>query len=153
VDLATAKIRKVRGKMAEITQEMKDMAEKATTFIVATTSNDGKPNGVPISFTRIISDNEIMLVDNFMYKTRQNIAENPMVAVSFWSMEAGYGYQFKGKSRIETSGKLFDEATQWVKSRVPHFHPKAIVVVKVDEIYYIGAGKDSSIRLEEQAAE
>jgi len=82
--------------MVKITPDIKDIAEQAVTFIVATASKDGKPNGVPIGLTRIISDDEIMLVDNFMHKTRQNIAENPAVAITFWAKEARYGYQCKG---------------------------------------------------------
>lgn len=134
--------------MAKITQDMKDIAAKAKTFIMATASKTGKPNGVPIGFTRIISDDEIMLVDIFMHKSRQNIEENPMVAVTFWSPEDRYGYQFKGKARVETSGKIFDEAIPWVHDRRPELSPRAAVVVKVDEIYYIGGSKDSSKRLD-----
>ena len=136
--------------MAKITQEMKDIAEKTPVFIVATASKEGKPNGVPIVHASIISDDEIMLVDIFMNKTRQNIDENPLVAVSFWGGKGGYGYQFKGSARVETSGKLFDEVIQWAKARAPQHHPppKAIVVVKVDEIYYVGSGPDSGKRLD-----
>jgi len=137
--------------MAKITQEMKDFAGKSKTFIMATASKEGMPNGVPIGFTRIISDDEVMLVDNFMYKSRQNIAENPVVAVTFWSPDDRYGYQLKGKARVETSGTVFDEAVRWVKERRPEMSPKAVVVVKVDEIYYIGGSKDSSIRLDQPA--
>ena len=137
--------------MAKITQDMKDIAEKAKTFIMATAGKEGKPNGVPIGFTRIISDDEIMLVDIFMHKSQQNIDENPMVAVTFWSAEDHYGYQFKGKARVETSGKVFDEAIRWVHDRRPQLSPKAVVVVKVNEIYYIGGSKDSSKRLDQLA--
>ena len=135
--------------MAKITQEMKDIAEKARTFIMATASKEGKPNGVPIGFTRIISDDEVMLVDVYMYKSRLNIAENPMVAVSFWDMGVGHGFQFKGRAQVETSGKIFDEESQWAIARSPKHNPppKAIVVVKVEEIYYVGHGPDSGKRL------
>jgi predicted pyridoxine 5'-phosphate oxidase superfamily flavin-nucleotide-binding protein len=142
--------------MAKFTQDMKDIAAKADPFVLATASKNGKPNGVPIGLVKIISDDEIMLVDNFMNKTRQNIDENPTAAVTFWSMKDLYGYQFKGKARVETSGKPFDEAIRWVKDKPKPIDPKhldlklkakAIVVVKVEEIYYVGANKDSSINL------
>ena len=133
--------------MAKITQDMKDIAAKSHPFIFATVSKEGKPNGVPIGIGRIISDDEIVLADIFMYKTRQNIDENPMVAVSFWSEDDHYGYQFKGKARVETSGKLFDETVEWLKDERPQLSARAIVVVKVEEIYYIGKDKDSSINL------
>ncbi len=134
--------------MAKITRDMRPIAEKARPFILATASKDGKPNGVPIGVVRIISDDEIMLADIFMHKSRQNISENPMVAVTFWSPEDRYGYQFKGKARVETSGKNFDDATRLLQDRMSPYTPKAVVVVKVDEIYYIGANKDSSKRLD-----
>lgn len=140
--------------MAKFTQDMKDIAAKTEIFVLATANKENKPNGVPNGLAKIISDDEIMLVDNFMHKTRQNIDENPMVAVTFWSTEDTYGYQFKGKARVETSGKLFEEAARWAKEQpMPpeleqlEHEAKAIVVVKVEEIYYVGAGKDSSINL------
>jgi len=133
--------------MTKFTQDMKDIAAKTPLFIMATATKDGKPNGVPIGLAKIISDDEIMLVDNFMNRTRQNIDENPIVAVSFWSSKDLYGYQFKGKARVETSGKLFDEAVRLIKKIKAPFFPKAVVVVRVNEIYYVGPGKDSSKNL------
>ena len=134
--------------MAKITQEMKAIAEKTPVFIMATATREGKPNGVPIIDAKIVSDDEIILVDNFMKKTRQNIDENPVVAVSFWDLGVGYGYQFKGNARVETSGKLFDEAIRLAHGEGPKRSPKAVVVVKVDEIYYVGSGPNSGKRLD-----
>jgi predicted pyridoxine 5'-phosphate oxidase superfamily flavin-nucleotide-binding protein len=133
--------------MAVITQDVKDIAAKATPFVLATASKDGKPNGVPIGLARIISDDEVMLADCFMHKTRQNLEENPIAAVTFWNMKYAYGYQLKGKARLETSGKLVEEADRELKEKKFQFSSKAVVVVKVDEIYYVGPGKDSSKNL------
>ena len=133
--------------MAKLTQDMKDIAAKARPVILATSSKEGKPNGVPMGFFKVISDDEVVLADNFMLKTRQNLEQNPVAAVSFWSGEARYGYQLKGKVRIETSGKLLDEIRRDLKERKSPFTPKAAVVIKVDEAYYVGAGKDSGTNL------
>lgn len=138
--------------MVKFTEDMKRIAEKTPIFIMATASREGKPNGIPIGLAKILSDDEILIADNYMHKTRQNIEENPVVAVSFWNQEDRYGYQFKGKARVETSGKTFDEATPWLeavaaKRKAPKFTPKALIVVKVEEIYYVGAKKDSGKNL------
>ena len=53
--------------MAKLTQEIKDVFAKSRPFIMATADKDGKPNGVPIGLAKIISDDEIMLVDLFMH--------------------------------------------------------------------------------------
>ncbi len=133
--------------MAVITQDMKDIAARAALFVLATASKDGKPNGGPIGLAKIISDDEVMLADCFMHKTRQNLEESPIAAVTFWNMKEAYGYQFKGKARVETSGKLVEEADRELKEKKFQFSSKAVVVVKVDEIYYVGPGKDSSKNL------
>ena len=133
--------------MAVITQDMKDIAAKTRTYIFATAGKDGKPNGVPIGMVRIISDSEVVLTDNFMLKTRKNLEENPAAAISYWSQDDHYGYQLKGKARIETEGKLLEETAKDMKERKVPFGPKAVVVVTIDEAYYVGPGKDSETNL------
>jgi len=133
--------------MAKITTQMKEAAEAAKTVVLATATKDGKPNAVPINFAKIISDDEILLMDNFMLKTRQNMAENPVAAVSLWAKEKG-GYQFKGEAIVETSGKNFEEGTKWVKSLAPGLCPKAAVIVKVSEIYQTTGGPNAGKRLD-----
>jgi len=133
--------------MAKITAEMKEVADAAKVAILATATKDGKPNAVPIAFAKVVSDDEIMLMDNFMLKTRQNIAENPVAAVSLWADDKG-GYQFKGETIIETSGKKFEEGTKWVQSIAPVLNPKATVIVKVSEIYLTTPGPDAGKRID-----
>ena len=133
--------------MAIITEEMKTIMTKMRTAAVATATSDGKPNVVPISFNKVLSDNEILLMDNYMKKTRANIEDNPLVAISFWDFEQGMGYQFKGRARIETDGSVFEEGVQWVKARRSQINPKAAIIVSVDEIYLVGAGDSGGKRI------
>ena len=133
--------------MVKITKDMKEMIIRVRTAAVATATKDGKPNVVAIAFTKVISENEILLMDNYMNKTRANIEDNPVVAISVWDLEDRMGYQFKGKARIETTGIIFEEGTQWVKSKRPQVNPKAAIIVKVDEIYLIGSGNNSGKRI------
>lgn len=133
--------------MSKLTQDMKDIWAKADVFMVATVDKDGKPNSVPAGLAKIISHNQIMLVNNIMAKTRKNIEQNPNVAVTFWSGKDQYGYQLKGKARMETTGKFFGNSVKWVKEKGFPVNPKAIIVVRVDEGYYVGKGKDSSKNL------
>ncbi|MFC1861416.1 pyridoxamine 5'-phosphate oxidase family protein [Chloroflexota bacterium] len=134
--------------MAKITDEMKEVVEKMKIPIVATSSQDSKPNAVPIAFTRVLSADEILLMDNFMNKTRQNIEQNPVVAVSVWDLESHKGFQFKGKARIETSGEIYEEGIKWVHSRRPELNPKAAIIVKVEEIYMVCSGANAGKRVD-----
>jgi predicted pyridoxine 5'-phosphate oxidase superfamily flavin-nucleotide-binding protein len=125
--------------MAQITDEMKDVATKARVFAIATSSLEGKPNVVPITFANVISDDEFLLMDNFMEKTEANLKANPRVAISCWDVNwqtmAARGYQFKGDARFEYSGKRFEEGCQWVKTLLPQVQSKAAIIVKVTSIY------------------
>lgn len=136
--------------MIKFTEEMKEVAEKGKPFVIATASPDGEPNAVPITFAKIISDDEIILVDNFMRKTIQNIEANPKVSVSVWAkMDTGksVGYQFKGKARNEKTGELFNSAVDWTKSIASQLNPKGVVMVKVDSIYITTAGPSAGSKI------
>ncbi len=137
--------------MIKFTDEMKEVADKGTPFIMATASSDGEPNAVPITFAKIVSDDEIILVDNFMKKSIQNIEANPKVSVSVWAkMDTGktVGYQFKGEARNEKSGELFNKAVEWTKSKAPQLNPRGVVIVKVDSIYITTAGPTAGNKVE-----
>jgi hypothetical protein len=129
--------------MAKITDEIKDIASKAKGWAVATATKDGVPNVVSIAFGKVLSENQILLMDVFMKKTEENIKANPKVAASVWDMESMKGYQFKGDAKIETSGKVFDEGVQMVKSMRPQLMPKATVIVDVKEIYITSPGPNT----------
>ena len=133
-------------KMAKITEEMKEVAEKTRCFAVATATKDGDPHVIPVFFGRVLSDDEIVLMDVFMKKTRENIEANPRVAVSFWDLEGLKGYELKGNARIETSGKVFDDGVNIVKSKAPH-GAKAAVIVKVDSIFVKTPGPDAGKKI------
>jgi len=133
--------------MAKITSEMKQLAEKARVFTIGTATKNGEPNVIPMTFAKVLSDDEVLLMNNFMNKTIENIAANPRVAISVWKQGDSEGYQFKGSARIETSGKVFDDGVNWVRTASPTLNPKAAVIVKVDSIYSITPGPDSGKKL------
>jgi len=129
--------------MARITEEMKQVIEEAKVFAVATASEDGEPNVVSIAFGKVLGEEEILLVDNFMKKTIKNLKTNPRAAVSVWKTGDSKGYQFKGDVRIETSGRNFEDGVKMVKAEEPELNPKAVVIVTVKSIYSITPGPDA----------
>ena len=129
--------------MAKITEEMKQVVAKTKGFALATATKDGDPHVIPAAFGKVLSEDELLLVNVFMKKTVENIKANPKVAVSVWDMESLKGYEFKGNARIETSGKAFDDSVNMVKSMMPQLSAKAAVIVKVDSIYVRTPGPDA----------
>jgi len=129
--------------MAKITDEMKDVAAKTKGFALATVTRDGEPHVIPVGFGKILSDDELLLVDVFMKKTLENMRANPKVSVSVWDYDGLKGYEFKGNARIETSGKAFEESVTMVKSMLPQLDAKGAVIVKVDSIYLRTPGPEA----------
>ena len=127
---------------------MKEIVEKSKGFAVATATKEGDPNVVPIAFGKVLSEDEILLMDIFMQKTEANIKANNRVAISVWDMDAMKRYQFKGSARIETSGSVFDDGVKMVKSMMPELSPKAAVIVKVDSVYVTSPGPDAGKKVE-----
>ena len=132
--------------MVNISVEMKEIIENTRTFAVATATKEGEPNVAAIACIKVLPDDELLIMDNYMLKTRHNIESNPRVAVAAWA--GGKGYQFKGIARIETSGKVFEEGVAWVKTRASHLNSKAAVILKVDEIYIGTGGPDAGKKID-----
>lgn len=132
--------------MAKITRDMREVAGKTPMWAVATTSDDGTPNVAPILFGRIASGDEIVLADNFMNKTKANLAANPSVAVSVWTMDEttgeASGYQFKGEARFESDGAVFEEIAREVRSSMP-IETRSVVIVKVRSVFSCTPGPDA----------
>ena len=86
--------------MSLINEDMKDVVSKTRIFSIATASPDGEPNVVPITFAKLISDDEFLVMDNFMEKTEANLKANPRIAISCWDVnpqtKVTRAYQFKG---------------------------------------------------------
>jgi len=132
--------------MVKITEEMKGVINQAKVVALATATEAGEPNVVPIAYKKVLSETELLLMSIFMRKTEENIKVNPEVAVSAWytdSSGSSKGYQLKGKARIETSGKIFDEGTEMVQDTEPELIPKGAVIINVDSIYSILPGPDA----------
>ena len=133
--------------MAVIPAEVKEAGSKVRTWYLATSDKKGNPNVVPIGSQGFYSEDTVIFLDNFLNKSKKNIQENPRIALTFWEPEGRKGFQLKGSSRIETSGKTFDAETAKWKATRPTANPHGVVVVKIDEIYIANGGPDAGKRI------
>ena len=128
--------------MAKMNQRMKEIFEMPQSVVLATASKDGVPNAVPVNMKKLLDDETILIADNFLKKTGNNIEINPEVAVTFW--DKAEGYQAKGTASIETSGQLFEETAEWVagvakKMNMP-LKAKGAVKIKIQDIFLVSPG-------------
>ena len=129
-----------------MTKEMMDALEKDLVFL-ATASPDGVPNVVPIGFARPIDEDTILIADNYMNKTRQNLEKNPRISL-VTKDATKCPFQFKGPVEIFESGKYFDIVTEWGQNAMTKLTPKAAVLMKVEEIFSIQPGPDAGKKID-----
>ncbi len=118
----------------ELTNDMIDGIKNNELFYIATCSKEQIPNVVPIAYLKWIDNNKVLVADNFMKKTLQNLRENPHV--SFVVKEVRQcPFQFKGNVEIYTEGEYMDEAAKMVEK----YKPKSAIVIEIKEIYSVNA--------------
>ena len=126
----------------KMSDEMQDIINENLVHL-ATTSQDGKPNVVPVGGIRAISDSELLIVDVLFDKTKKNLLENPQVAIAVEALGKGVprGYQLKGRAKIFTSGEMFERAEKMVEDMRKRWRGhtdlkvKSAVLVKIEEIF------------------
>jgi predicted pyridoxine 5'-phosphate oxidase superfamily flavin-nucleotide-binding protein len=74
---------------------------------LSTINSDGTPNVIAVACVKVVSKNQILITDNFMKQTRENILANPHVCTAVWDKDCN-GYKFVGKAEYHMIGKWKD---------------------------------------------
>lgn len=133
--------------MVKMPPEVKETLQKQKPMAIATSSRNGVPNVIYVGLLKILDDETVMLVDNFLNKTAANLAENPRLSMLCYDKEAKRCYQIKGSVKVLTSGPHFDEMRKWVAEVNPKLPARAAVVVKVEEIFDSLSGPNAGKRI------
>lgn len=135
--------------MASLNKRMKAIFAKQKVFVLGTADPKGVPNVVPVGAIKILDDRTILVSDQFFRKTLKNLKQNPRVALSFWDEREGY--QIKGRARIHTSGKIYEDTAEWVRRRGEKMgvslKSKGAVVIRITAIYSVSPGPSAGRRI------
>ena len=111
---------------------------------VATATKEGVPNATPKGTVRVMDDQHVIFADLFSLKTRQNLEQNPRVAVTVIDPTTHKGYQIKGTAELLTSGPLYDQMAAQLKASSPSLPLlKYVVKIAVDSVYDQSVGPDA----------
>jgi len=113
--------------MAKLTKEIKDLIESNRIAYVATVDKNGAPNVSPKSTFSILDDETFVFAEIMSTRTRENLLNNPRIALYFYSADTSRGCQIKGKAEMLNSGELYEEMLEVLR----YFDRKANYVVKV----------------------
>ena len=117
--------------MAQLSEAVKKAISKQEIFPVATSNQNQIPNVVYIKYLKAIDDQTVLIADNYLNKTRDNILNNGKIAFVVRDEEKG-SYQIKGTAKRLTEGDMFDEVQKWVPDKFPRV---AAVLMHVEEVY------------------
>jgi|WetSurMetagenome_2_1015567.scaffolds.fasta_scaffold1128545_2 predicted pyridoxine 5'-phosphate oxidase superfamily flavin-nucleotide-binding protein len=111
-----------------ITDEMKKIIEENN--LALATIRDNKPYVIVIGCVKVLSEDKIIITDNFMKNTPSNIKQNNNVGLVVWSGDLGY--QMEGIAEYYPSGKYLDYVK---KLKYNQSMPcKGSIVVKINSI-------------------
>ncbi len=121
--------------MITITPDIKSLLEKSIVAL-GTVDRDNRPNVIAVACCKVVSDNQVLITDNFFNKTQQNLSTNQNISLAFWDPVDGsnnQGYQLKGTAQYLTTGEWKQRIDQDPDNAgLAH---KAAVLVTITEIW------------------
>ena len=88
--------------MVEINKETKKLIEE-NPLSFATVTRDGNPNVIAVAYVKVVSKNQLIITDNYMNKTKENI-ENNNVCLAAWDKKWN-GIKIIGTAEYFIEGK------------------------------------------------
>jgi len=93
-----------------INEGMKNIIEK-NALGIASIDKSGNPHNIALGYIKVVSSNQLLVSDNYIIETIENIKKNPNVALVVWTRnweEQCIGYELKGKAEYFTGGKWLE---------------------------------------------
>ena len=121
------------GNKMELPTEVKDIFENETCHQLATASLTGEPNISNIGGKYLMNDGTIVVIDNFMKKTKKNVLENQKVAILIRREKRSF--QIKGTCKYLNEGEEYVIARDWMKVKGDKYPAKGALFIKVESVY------------------
>lgn len=121
--------------MMKIPEEVKIAIDKTNPICIATVNNEYIPNIIYVTFLKYIDDTTVVIADNKLVKTKNNIFSNSNLSFVVLDPETKKSYQLKGKTEYIQEGKKYQDVLNWVQEKRPDLRPKGALYVTIDEIF------------------
>lgn len=100
--------------------------------VMTTVDSTGTPNTIYVTCVNKYSNDQIVVADNKMHKTRANITAGSKVTLLYITKN-NKAFQLKGSVAYITEGPIFDDMkTGWLDKKYPGH---AAVVIHIEEVY------------------
>ena len=105
-------------------------------IILSTVNGDGIPNAIYATCVKKVSEDTIVVANNYFSKTLENILAGSKGTILFITKEKK-SYQLKGSIEYHKEGSIFEDMKKWNPKKLPGH---AAAALKVEEVY-MGAKK------------
>jgi predicted pyridoxine 5'-phosphate oxidase superfamily flavin-nucleotide-binding protein len=133
--------------MPALTPEMIEAFNALKVFPLATASQDGIPNVVPMASVFLIDPETIWIGDNFMHKSLKNVLENPRAALYVYGPGAKGCYQIKADVTVKTSGAEHARMAEMIHEKKPNLSAKSLLILKITSVFECMPGADAGRQL------
>jgi predicted pyridoxine 5'-phosphate oxidase superfamily flavin-nucleotide-binding protein len=100
--------------------------------VMTTVDSKGTPNTIYVTCVNKYSNDQIVVADNKMHKTRANIQAGSKVTLLYITKKKK-AFQLKGSVAYITEGPIFDDMKNgWLDKKYPGH---AAVVIHIEEVY------------------
>ncbi|KKP32785.1 MAG: hypothetical protein UR22_C0006G0004 [Parcubacteria group bacterium GW2011_GWC2_32_10] len=110
--------------------EYKNLIEE-NPIAFATITEDNKPNVIGTAFAKIVSENEILLTDNYMSQTIIDILQNNNVCLTVWDKNLK-GVKIIGTAEYFTTGKWKNFVENIIENK--GLPAKGAILIEVSQI-------------------
>jgi predicted pyridoxine 5'-phosphate oxidase superfamily flavin-nucleotide-binding protein len=97
---------------------------------LCTVMDDNRPNAIVVEIHKVLDDNKILLTDNYMNQTLEDIKQNPNIMILTWDDKGST--KFIGNAEYFTEGKYLDIVKDLPFNK--GYPCKGVVVLTVDNI-------------------
>jgi len=119
--------------MTELTGEALDAWNKRERRMVLTTVDSaGTPNAIWILCARLGDDGRLVIANNAMHKTLENITNGCRGSLLYIAPERE-AYQLKGRLEEHRSGPVFDDMKKWLN---PDYPGRSAILMHIDAVFY-----------------
>ena len=96
---------------------------------------DNKPNVIGVAYAKVVSDDEVVITDNYMKQTKEDILANPSVCLAVWNGD-WEGYKMIGQADYQAEGKWKEFVEKMPENE--GLAAKGAIVVKVSKLIKLG---------------
>lgn len=113
-----------------ISDEFKELIEN-NPVALATVMKDGRPNVIGVAYVKVIDQETLLITDNYMSQTKEDIVNNPHVAIVVWDKD-WKGYKLVGQAQYYSSGKWIEMVKNIPGNK--GLPVKGAILVKVEKV-------------------